>query len=82
MLERFRKVWPNGDVDIRPGLAFDALPALYREEIDMGVSSESEDLAETNFIPLFDYEPIFVASAAHPLALKAVIEAEDFVIIH
>ena len=71
MFERFFKVWPDGDVDIRPGLAFDELPALCCKEIDMLVLSESEDLAETNFIPLFDYKPVFVASAAYPLALKA-----------
>ena len=28
VLEDFRKAWPDVDVDIRPGLAFDALPAL------------------------------------------------------
>ncbi|MFT5065358.1 MAG: LysR family transcriptional regulator for metE and metH [Reinekea sp.] len=78
VLEQFRKAWPEVDVDIRPGLAFDALPALRREEIDLVVSSDPEDLAETDFTPLFDYEPVFVASAAHPLAQKAVIEAEDF----
>jgi len=27
VLEQFRKAWPDVDVDIRPGLAFDALPA-------------------------------------------------------
>ena len=27
VLESFRKAWPEVDVDIRPGLAFDALPA-------------------------------------------------------
>ena len=28
VLEAFRKLWPDVDVDIRPGLAFDALPSL------------------------------------------------------
>ncbi len=28
VLDRFRKTWNDVDVDIRPGLAFDALPAL------------------------------------------------------
>ncbi|MFT4743375.1 MAG: LysR family transcriptional regulator for metE and metH [Yoonia sp.] len=78
VLEQFRKAWPEVDVDIRPGLAFDALPALRREEIDLVVSSDPEDFAETDFTPLFDYEPVFVAAAAHPLAQKSVIEAEDF----
>ena len=78
VLEQFRKAWPDVDVDIRPGLAFDALPALRKEEVDLVVSSDPEDLPETDFTPLFDYEPVFVASASHPLAQKDVIEAEDF----
>ncbi len=78
VLEQFRKAWPEVDVDIRPGLAFDALPALRKEEVDLVVSSDPEDLPETDFTPLFDYEPVFVASASHPLAAKDVIEAEDF----
>ena len=78
VLEQFRKAWPEVDVDIRPGLAFDALPELRREDVDLVVSSDPEDLPETDFTPLFDYEPVFVAAAQHPLAAKDVIEAEDF----
>ena len=79
VLEQFRKAWPEVDVDIRPGLAVDALPALRKEEVDLVVSSDPEELPETDFTPLFDYEPVFVASAQHPLAKKQVIEAEDFI---
>lgn len=78
VLEAFRKAWPDVDVDIRPGLAFDAMPALRKEEVDLVVSSDPEDLPGTDFTPLFDYEPVFVAAASHPLAQKDVIEAEDF----
>ena len=78
VLERFRKAWPEVDVDIRPGLAFDALPALQREEVDLVVSSDPEKIEETDFTPLFDYDAVFVASSQHPLADKDVIEAGDF----
>ncbi|MDU8944926.1 LysR substrate-binding domain-containing protein [Ovoidimarina sediminis] len=78
VLEQFRKAWPDVDVDIRPGLAFDALPALRREEVDLVVSSDPEALPDVEFTPLFDYAPVFVASAQHPLAAKDYIEAEDF----
>ena len=78
VLEAFRRVWPDVDVDIRPGLAFDALPALLKEEVDLVVSSDPEDLAGIEFIELFDYAPVFVASSVHPLAQKPYIEAEDF----
>lgn len=78
VLERFRKDWPDVDVDIRPGLAFDALPALLKEEVDLVVSSDPEELAGVEFIELFDYAPVFVASKDNPLAAKPYIEAEDF----
>jgi LysR family transcriptional regulator, regulator for metE and metH len=79
VLEAFRKHWPDVDVDIRPGLAFDALPALQKEEVDLVVSSDPEDIPGVEFIELFDYAPVFVAAAQHPLAKKPYIDAEDFV---
>ena len=78
VLEEFRKAWPDVDVDIRPGLAFGALPALQKEEVDLVVSSDPETLEGVAFHPLFDYHPVFVASAQHPLAGKSFVEAEDF----
>lgn len=77
VLERFRQNWGDVDVDIRPGLAFDALPALQKEEVDLVVSSDPEALDGVEFKPLFDYEPLFVAAASHPLAAKSYVEAED-----
>ncbi|PWE32015.1 LysR family transcriptional regulator [Maritimibacter sp. 55A14] len=78
VLEQFRRAWPEVDVDIRPGLSFEALPALAREEIDLVVSSDPEEMAGITFRPLFDYEPVFVASSQHPLAQKPFVVAEDF----
>ncbi|WP_220747880.1 MULTISPECIES: LysR family transcriptional regulator [Jannaschia] len=78
VLEQFRRAWPDVDVDIRPGLQFQALPALQKEEVDLVVSSDPEDLPGVEFAPLFDYEPVFLASAAHPLAQKPFVEAQDF----
>jgi LysR family transcriptional regulator for metE and metH len=79
VLEGFRKSWSDVDVDIRPGLAFDALPALLKEEVDLVVSSDPEDIPGVVFIELFDYKAVFVASSQHPLAKKAFIDAGDFV---
>ena len=78
VLELFRHAWPEVDVDIRAGLAFDALPALNREEVDLVISSDPAPLPDVTFNPLFDYHPMFVGSSQNPLAAKAVIEAEDF----
>ena len=78
VLEEFRKAWPDVDVDIRPGLAFDALSALKREEVDLVVSSDPEKIDGVDFTGLFDYEPVFVASSQHRLAERKFVEAEDF----
>ena len=78
VLETFRKSWPDVDVDIRPGLAFDALPALLKEDVDLVVSSDPEALAGVTFNELFDYNPVFVAASSHPLAARPYVEAEDF----
>ena len=78
VLEEFRKAWPDVDVDIRPGLAFDALPALWKEEVDIVISSDPEAIEDVTFNPLFDYAAVFVASSRHPLAERPFIEAEDF----
>ncbi len=78
VLELFRHAWPEVDVDIRAGLAFDSFPALLREEVDLVISSNPEPLPGISFNPLFDYHPMFIASAQNPLAAKAMIEAEDF----
>lgn len=77
VLEAFRRAWPEVDVDIRAGLQFQALPALAREEVDLVVSSDPEALPGIEFAPLFDYEPVFLAAATHPLAAKPHIEAQD-----
>ena len=78
VLEEFRKAWPDVDVDIRPGLAFDALPALWKEEVDLVISSDPEAIEGVVFQPLFDYEPVFVAAARHPLVDRPFVVAEDF----
>jgi LysR family transcriptional regulator for metE and metH len=78
VLERFRHAWPDVDVDIRAGLAFEALPALNREEVDLVISSDPVKLDGITFNPLFDYHPMFVAAASNPLATREVIVAEDF----
>lgn len=78
VLEEFRQAWPEVDVDIRPGLSFDALPALEREEVDLVISSDPVDQPWVGFQPLFDYAPVCVMSSKNPLAAKEYVSADDF----
>jgi LysR family transcriptional regulator for metE and metH len=49
-----------------------------KEEVDLVVSSDPEEIEGGEFIELFDYAPVFVASKDHPLAKKDYIDAADF----
>ena len=78
VLEAFRKLFPDFDVDISPGLAFDALPVPQKEDVHVVISSDPEQLAGVAFTPLFDCAPVLVASSKHKLAQKAFIDAQNF----
>ena len=78
VLDQFRKAWPEVDVDIRLRLAFGALPALEKEEVDLVITSDPERTAGTTYLPLFDYSPMCVMSSRNPLAAQPFVEAEDF----
>jgi LysR family transcriptional regulator for metE and metH len=54
------------------------LPALVREDVDLVISSDPEEIDGITFTPLFDYEPRVVVAASHPLAQKPFAVAEDF----
>ena len=74
----FREDFPEIDIDIRPGFAFNALPALASGDIDVVISSDPETIANVEFHDLFSYAPTFIASRANPLAGKSFVEAADF----
>ncbi len=78
VLGKLRQSWPDVDVDIHLRLAFDALEALRREDVDFVISSDPVDMAGIIFQPLFDYEPRFVAAVGHRLADKPYVTAADF----
>ncbi|MBU3030794.1 LysR family transcriptional regulator [Paracoccus marinaquae] len=77
VLDIFRRAWPEVDVDIRQRLAFGALPALAREEVDLVISSDPEDVPGVTYQPLFDYAPTLVVPAGHPLVAKGYAEPRD-----
>lgn len=78
VMDQFRRAWPQVDLDIRPGMAFDAITALRREDVDLVISSDPADVDGISFMPLFDYTPMLVAPAGHRLADQPFAQAEDF----
>ena len=77
VLDIFRRAWPEVDLDIRQRLAFGALPALARQEVDLVISSDPEEMAGIVFQPLFDYAPTLVVPAGHPLVEKGHADPQD-----
>lgn len=77
VLDVFRRAWPEIDIDMRPDLSFEALDALWREEVDLVITADPEPLEGITFTPLFDYEPRLVVAHEHPLARKSHVRPED-----
>jgi LysR family transcriptional regulator for metE and metH len=77
VLNRYRIAWPQVDLDLRLGLAFEALPALRREEVDLVLSSDPAEGPDLAWTPLFDYEPVLVLATTHPLASARAVTAAD-----
>lgn len=77
VLDIFRRSWPEVDLDIRQRLAFGALPALARQEVDLVISSDPEEMAGIVYQPLFDYSPTLVVPAGHPLVAKGHADPAD-----
>lgn len=77
VLDRFRRVWRDVDIDIRTRLTTDALSALEREEIDLVIGAEPRPLTGISFQPLFDYAPMLAVPATHPLAGRDFARPQD-----
>lgn len=77
VLRAFRARWPEVEVDIRPGLSFDAMPALQRGQVDLVISSDPVDLPDVVFEPLFEYQAQLVLPRSHALAARRHVQPQD-----
>ncbi len=77
VLNRYRRQWPQIEVDIRVGVSFEALPALQKGEVDLVISSDPVKSTDLQFSELFDYEALLVMPADHPLVRKKRIQPTD-----
>lgn len=78
VLDLFRRAWPEVDLDIRARLSHPPLEALLREEVDLVITGLPEAQPGIQHLPLFDYAPVCVVAADHPLAQRDSVTAEDF----
>lgn len=74
----FRPMWPQVELDIVSGFQADPVGLLLQHRADLAIVSEAEKQNGIRFRPLFAYEMVGICAQDHPLAAKAVWEAEDF----
>lgn len=77
-MDSFRQNWPLVELDIVSGFHTDTLGLLLNHRADWAIVSEIEETAGIVHQPLFGYEMVGICSKDHPLAAKAVWQAEDF----
>lgn len=77
-LERYRREWPQVELDFSLGFSFHPLPALYRGDIDLVVTADpEEDYGGLQFAPLFRYEVQLLVPQAHALAGRPFVTPAD-----
>lgn len=78
-MDSFRCDWPLVELDIVSGFHTDAIGLLLTHRADWAVVSEIEETAGIIHKPLFSYEMVGLCAKDHPLAMKEIWQAEDFI---
>lgn len=76
-LNEFRGHWPEVELDMLGGFHFDSIAKLKNGELDLVVTSDPQNDANVEYLPLFKYQAMLVLSPTHRLAEKPVIEPHD-----
>lgn len=76
-MDVFRDNWPDVEMDISVGFAFDPITALKQGQVDLVISSDPQDLQGVQFEPLFGYQALLAIDKTSALASKQVITPND-----
>lgn len=77
-MDAFRPLWPQVELDIVSGFHADPVGLLLTHKADLAIVSEVEEQHGVQYQPLFAYEMVGICAKDHPLAQKAIWQAEDF----
>ena len=77
-LDRYRPDWPGVELDLSMGFSFHPLPALYRGDVDLVITSDPEDdLGGLTYVPLFRYEMMLAVGRQSKLASQDWVTPRD-----
>jgi len=75
--DAYRQAWPQIELDVSGGFAFDGFDALLAGDLDLVVTADPEQLPNVTYVPLFKYECVLTMPHGHELLSKETIEPED-----
>lgn len=78
-MDSFRPLWPQVELDIVSGFQADPVGLLLTHRADLAIVSEVVWQTGIEYQPLFAYEMVGICARNHPLAQKAIWQAEDFI---
>ncbi|MGM0562991.1 MAG: LysR family transcriptional regulator [Pseudomonadota bacterium] len=76
-MDIYREEWPEVEMDISVGFAFEPLAALTRGQVDLVVTSDPRDLQGVHFEPLFGYQALLAIDKSNPLSRQKRIAPDD-----
>ncbi len=76
-LDRYRRLWPEVELDLVARLAFDPLPALVASELDLVITSDPRVIEGIHYEPLFRYQGLLAMPPGHRLLEKPYVEPQD-----
>lgn len=78
VMDRFRKRWPEVELDLVAGFHSDALDLIADGKADVVIGSRPPRRSGVTAVPLFRFEILAVLPADHPLRSRSHLEARDF----
>ena len=78
VMDTFRPLWPQVELDIVSGFQADPVGLLLTHRADLAIVSEAAAQNGIVYQPLFAYEMVGICAKDHPLGDKAVWQAADF----
>ncbi len=76
-LDRFRRDWPDVELDFAGGFREDAQDSLRQGDLDLVVTSNPGTHPDIACLPLFRYESVLLVAPDHPFAARPWIAPED-----
>lgn len=76
-INKFRKHWPEVEMDLSTSFNFEPISALLRGDVDLVITSDAHHRNSVHYQPLFRYQSLLALSTDHELCQKPVIHPQD-----